>query len=81
MLKWVAIGATGYVLGAKAGRKRYDQINRAYHAVVESPVTKKAIETGRRALAQKLDPQHGMKELRRVEPDVTVLEPKNRWGE
>ena len=32
----VGFGA-GYVLGARAGRERYEQIQRAYHAIRENP--------------------------------------------
>jgi hypothetical protein len=35
--------AVGYVLGAKAGRERYDQIMRAYHTAVEHPAVQSAV--------------------------------------
>ncbi|MBV9097841.1 MAG: hypothetical protein JO079_07275 [Frankiaceae bacterium] len=38
-----AVGfATGYTLGAKAGRERYEQISRVLHGVAESPTVQSA---------------------------------------
>ena len=37
MIRYVAVLAVGYVLGAKAGRRRYEQIAGTYRAVTESP--------------------------------------------
>ncbi|MEU7480325.1 YtxH domain-containing protein [Lentzea sp. NPDC042327] len=39
--------AVGYVLGAKAGRERYDQIVRAWHRLTESPTVRKAAGTAK----------------------------------
>lgn len=69
--------ATGYVFGTKAGRKRYHQIRRAYEFAVNSPISKAAVTTTRKALAAKLDPEPRMKELklRKVDsnsPDILV---------
>lgn len=60
----VAVGA-GYVLGTKAGRRRYEQISGVARAVVESPATKAAIDTGRRKLSEALS----------TEPKFTKIEP------
>ncbi len=49
---FIGFGA-GYVLGAKAGRERYDQLQRLYENVIASPAfqqatgrAKEAVETG-----------------------------------
>ncbi|MEV6241247.1 hypothetical protein [Lentzea sp. NPDC051838] len=42
-MKAILVGmAVGYVLGAKAGRERYDQIVRIWHRFVESPTVRNA---------------------------------------
>jgi hypothetical protein len=46
--------AVGYVLGARAGRGRYDQIMRAYHAVVEHPAVQSAAGVARAKIGEKL---------------------------
>lgn len=51
----IAAGA-GYVLGTKAGRRRYDQIRSVAQAVATSPATKAAIETGRKKIVDVLTP-------------------------
>lgn len=59
------IGATaGYVLGSKAGRKRYHQIVNAAQAVANSPVTKQVTTSARRAIANKIDPEPRMREVK-----------------
>lgn len=66
MIQLVAGLAAGYVMGTKAGRKRYHQIKRATQAAVNSPVTKKAVGVARKTLAEKLDPTPRMRELKNV---------------
>lgn len=41
-ITFIAGLAIGYVLGAKAGKERYEQIARATRRVVDSPTAKKA---------------------------------------
>ncbi len=82
MIQFVIGAAAGYVFGTKAGRKRYEQIKKGYQTAINSPVTKQAITVTRRAIANKLDPQPRMKEVknRRRDTDPTtpvVLEPDN----
>ena len=48
MIRVAAVLAVGYVLGAKAGRRRYEQIAGTYRAITESPKTKAIIDAGRR---------------------------------
>ncbi|PRI07210.1 hypothetical protein B8A29_15090, partial [Mycobacterium tuberculosis variant bovis] len=48
MIGYVAVLGLGYVLGAKAGRRRYEQIASTYRALTGSPVARSMIEGGRR---------------------------------
>ncbi|RNE49572.1 hypothetical protein [Corynebacterium alimapuense] len=77
MIQFV-IGATaGYVLGTKAGRKRFEQIKKGYSAAVNSPAAKSAVNATRKAVADRLDPQPRMKEVKNLKrtDDSQVLEP------
>lgn len=73
MIQFVIGAAAGYVLGTKAGRKRFEQIKKGYNFAVNSPASKAAIKATRKAIANKLDPQPRMKEIK--VQDTTILEP------
>ena len=75
MIGFVAGAAAGYVLGTKAGRKRYHQIQKGYSTMVNSKVTQAALTAGRKAIANKLDPEPRMKEVKNYRDGTTVLEP------
>lgn len=77
MIQLFVGAAAGYVLGTKAGRRRYEQIKKGYEFAVNSPATKAAINASRRALANKLDPQPRMKEVKNLRQDegTQLLEP------
>lgn len=64
MIQFVVGAAAGYVFGTKAGRKRYHQIVDATRAVVNSPVTQQVVRSGRKAIANKLDPEPRMREVK-----------------
>lgn len=64
MIQFVVGAAAGYVFGTKAGRKRYHQIKGAYEKAINSPVTKNAVNATRKAVANKLDPEPRMKEVK-----------------
>ena len=64
MIQLVIGAAAGYVFGTKAGRRRFEQIRGGYEAVINSPVTRKAVTAGRKALADRLDPDPRMREVR-----------------
>ncbi|TWS40153.1 hypothetical protein [Corynebacterium glutamicum] len=66
MIQLVIGAAAGYVLGTKAGRKRYHQIKKRYEAAINSPATKTAVTAARKAIANKLDPQPRMKEVKNL---------------
>ncbi|WP_414120218.1 hypothetical protein [Corynebacterium nuruki] len=64
MIQLVVGAAAGYVFGTKAGRRRFEQIRGAYETAVNSPVTRRAVRAGRKALADRLDPEPRMREVR-----------------
>lgn len=65
----------GYVLGAKAGRRRYEQIAGTYRAVTESPKTKAVLDAGRRRLADRVSPDPAMVRLTAIDHETSVLQP------
>ena len=69
MIGIVAVLATGYVLGTKAGRERYEQIVDTYKAVTGHPATKSVIDAGRRKIAERVSPDPKMVELGEIEID------------
>ena len=79
----ILIGAAaGYVLGTRAGRKRFYQIKDGYEAVINSPVTKNALDSTRKAIANRLDPDPRMREVKNLRTSSQVdgqdvLEPDN----
>lgn len=73
---YVAVLAVGYVLGSKAGRRRYDQIAGTYRAVTSSPVAKSVIDAGRRKVADRVSPDPALVELTDVVDGTTVLTPE-----
>lgn len=77
MIQFAIGAAAGYVFGTKAGRKRFEQIKKGYETAINSPVTKSAVRAGRKALADRLDPQPRMKEVKNLRRDdgSAVLEP------
>lgn len=82
VIGYLAVMATGYVLGTKAGRQRYEQIVNTYRAVTSNPATKSMIDAGRRKIAERVSPDPQLVELTEVEIDVqtTVIRPENRPG-
>jgi hypothetical protein len=47
MMAFVLGAATGYVLGARAGRERYEQIVRTYHRIADHPAVQNAAGVAR----------------------------------
>ncbi|MDO5031022.1 hypothetical protein [Corynebacterium sp.] len=64
MIQFVVGAAAGYVFGTKAGRKRYHQIKDAYEKAINSPVTKSVVRNTRKAIADRLDPEPRMREVK-----------------
>lgn len=75
MIGFVAVLATGYVLGTKAGRERYEQISRTARAVAGHPATKSVIDAGRRKIADKVSPDPPIVNLTEIDYTSTVIEP------
>ena len=75
MIGFVAVLATGYVLGTKAGRERYEQIAKTARAVAGHPATKSVIDAGRRKIADKVSPDPPVVNLTEIDYQSTVIEP------
>lgn len=71
-----AVMAVGYVLGAKAGRQRYEQIAGTYRAVTGSPRTKAIIDAGRRKVADRVSPDPQMVNVTQIDAKTSVLLPE-----
>lgn len=75
VLRVLAVLGVGYVLGAKAGRKRYEQIAGTARALTQSPATKSVIDAGRRKIADKVSPDPAMIELTEIDERTVVITP------
>ena len=75
MIRFVVVLAVGYVLGAKAGRRRYEQIVGTYKAVTGSPAAKSIIEGVRRKIANRVSPDPAMVTLTEIDGETAVLRP------
>ncbi len=71
----VAAGA-GYVMGTKAGRRRYEQISRAAKAIAESPATRTAIDMGRQRLSDALSTEPKYTRIESIDQDTSVYIPE-----
>ena len=78
MIRFLAALGVGYVLGTKAGRKRYEQIVGTYRALTGNPATKSVIDAGRRKIADRVspDPDPKMVTLTEIDANTTVVEPQ-----
>jgi hypothetical protein len=74
LLGYVAVLGVGYVLGSKAGRRRYEQIAGTYRALTSSPAAKSLIEGGRRKIADRISPDAGFVTLTEIDDQTTVVE-------
>lgn len=75
MIRFAAVIAVGYVLGAKAGRRRYEQIATTYRAVTANPATKAVIDAGRRKIAKRVSPDPQWT-LTSIDAETSVLSPE-----
>ena len=76
VIRYLAVLAVGYVLGTKAGRRRYEQIAGTYKAVTESPAAKAVIDAGRRKIADRVSPDEPMVTLTEIDHGTTVIGPE-----
>ncbi|MGE2817303.1 hypothetical protein ACQI5H_19465 [Mycobacterium heidelbergense] len=74
MIRYVVVLALGYVLGSKAGRRRYEQIAGTYRALTSSPVAKSMIEGGRRKIANRISPDAGFVTLAEIDNQTAIVE-------
>ena len=74
MIRYAVMLAVGYVLGAKAGRRRYEQLVNTYKAVTGNPATKAVIDGSRRKIANRLSPDPAMVTLTEIDNNTTVLQ-------
>ncbi|MEB3020771.1 hypothetical protein [[Mycobacterium] crassicus] len=77
MIGYVVVMGVGYVMGTKAGRRRYEQIVGTYHAMTSSPVARSVIDKGRRTIANRIHPDPKMVTLTELEDGTTVVRPDN----
>jgi hypothetical protein len=76
VIRYAVILAVGYVLGTKAGRRRYEQIVGTYKAVTGSPAAKSVIDAGRRKIADRVSPDPTMVKLTEIDTGTSVMEPQ-----
>src|SRR5947209_9954694 len=74
LIRYVVVLGLGYVLGSKAGRRRYEQIVGTYRALTSSPVAKSVIEGGRRKIANRISPDAGFVTLAEIDDGTAVLD-------
>ena len=74
MIRYVVALGLGYVLGTKAGRRRYEQIVGTYRAMTSSPAAKSVIDGGRRRIANRVSPDARMVTLTEIDDKTTVIE-------
>ncbi|MFV8320735.1 hypothetical protein [Mycobacterium sp. 23] len=81
MIGYVAVLGVGYVLGTKAGRRRYEQIAGTYRALTGSPVARSMIEGGRRKIANRISPDTGFVTLTEIDSQTAVMEHRSGGDE
>ena len=74
MIRYAVMLGLGYVLGSKAGRRRYEQLVGSWRALISSPVAKSVIEGGRRKIANRISPDAGFVTLAEIDDQTTVME-------
>jgi hypothetical protein len=75
LIRYVVVLGLGYVLGAKAGRRRYEQIVGTYRAMTSSPAARSVIEAGRRKIANRVSPDGRLVTLTEIDNTTSVVEP------
>ena len=74
MIRYAVVLGLGYVLGSKAGRRRYEQLVGTYRALTSSPVAKSMIEGGRRKVANRISPDAGFVTLTEIDDQTAIME-------
>ena len=78
MLRLIIGIAAGYILGAKAGRARYEQISKTTRAITASPVTRKLVQVGRQKLSDSLSTQPKLEPMAPIDERTTILVPQDQ---
>jgi hypothetical protein len=78
VIRYAAVIAVGYVLGAKAGRRRYEQIASTYRAVTSNPATRAMIDAGRRKIASRVSPDPQFVTMTPIDAETSVLSVEDR---
>jgi hypothetical protein len=76
VIRYAVVMAVGYVLGTRAGRRRYEQIVGTYKALTGNPAAKTMIDAGRRKIANRVSPDPAMVTLTEVDDHTLVLRPE-----
>jgi hypothetical protein len=74
LIRYALVLGLGYVLGSKAGRRRYEQIAGTYRALTSSPVAKSMIEGGRRKIANRISPDAGFVTVAEIDNQTAIVE-------
>jgi hypothetical protein len=74
LIRYVVVLGLGYVLGSKAGRRRYEQLVGTYRALTSSPMAKSMIEGGRRKIANRISPDAGFVTLAEIDDQTAIME-------
>jgi hypothetical protein len=77
VIRYLVVLAVGYVFGAKAGRRRYEQLAGTYKAVTENPATKAVLDAGRRKIADRVSPDPTLVTLTPIDSQTDVLQPES----
>lgn len=76
MIGYAIVLGVGYVMGSKAGRRRYEQIAGTYRAMTSSPAARAVIDAGRRKIAERVSPDPQLVKVTAIDADTTVLQPE-----
>jgi hypothetical protein len=74
LIGYLMVLGLGYVLGSRAGRRRYEQIAGTYRALTSSPMAKSVIEGGRRKIANRISPDTGFVTVAEIDDQTAVVE-------
>src|SRR6516225_8313991 len=74
LIGYVVVLGLGYVLGSRAGRRRYEQIAGTYRALTSSPMAKAVFEGGRRKIANRISPDTGFVTVAEIDGQTAVVE-------
>jgi hypothetical protein len=74
LIRYVVALGLGYVLGSKAGRRRYEQLVGTYRALTSSPMAKSVIQGGRRKIANRISPDAGFVTVAEIDEQTAVVQ-------